>query len=144
MNIKIKSKRNFFKLSFLLFFSSLTLDFNKITIDDEGEWFKNVFVTGPGFQIAQIFVESIFDQHVDWAQLIKTDDNYKNKLQVLIQKEFKNIEVNYEEKDKLMPERGTLNIDKAKKLLNYNPKYPLEIGYEKYIKWYKSFWQSIK
>ena len=67
-----------------------------------------------------------------------------NELINIIQKEFKNIEVNYEEKDKLMPERGTLNIDKAKKLLNYNPKYPLEIGYEKYIKWYKSFWQSIK
>ena len=67
-----------------------------------------------------------------------------NELIDIIQKEFKNIKVNYEEKEKLMPERGTLNIDKAKKLLNYNPKYPLEIGYEKYIKWYKGFWQSIK
>ena len=32
MNIKIKNKRNFFKLSFLLFFSLLTLDFNKTTL----------------------------------------------------------------------------------------------------------------
>ena len=29
------------------------------------------------------------DKHVDWINLIKTDDNYKNILQVKIQKEFK-------------------------------------------------------
>ena len=28
--------------------------------EDENDWFKNVFVTGPGYQIAQIFIESIF------------------------------------------------------------------------------------
>ena len=67
-----------------------------------------------------------------------------NELTNIIQKEFKNIEIIYKEKEKLMPERGTLNVDKAKKLLNYKPEYPLEIGYEKYIKWYKNFWQSIK
>ena len=46
-------------------------------------------MTGPGFQIAQIFVETIFDKHVDWIKLLQTDDNYKNILQVKIQKEFK-------------------------------------------------------
>ena len=39
--------------------------------------------------MAQIFVENIFEEHVDWIKLIKTDDNYKNILQVKIQKEFK-------------------------------------------------------
>ena len=39
--------------------------------------------------MAQIFVESIFEKHVDWKQLLQNDDNYKNILQVLIQKEFK-------------------------------------------------------
>jgi dsRNA-specific ribonuclease len=34
-------------------------------------------------------VESILESHVDWVQLIKTDDNFKNILQVKIQKEFK-------------------------------------------------------
>ena len=57
-------------------------------VDEEG-WFKNVFVTGPGFQMAQIFVESIFEKHVDWVKLLQDDDNYKNILQVKIQKEFK-------------------------------------------------------
>lgn len=74
---------------FEAFIGALFLDFNKITINDEELWFKNVFVTGPGFQIAQIFIESIFEKHIDWTDLISNDDNYKNILQVKIQKEFK-------------------------------------------------------
>ena len=38
-----------------------------------------------------------------------------------------------------MPERGTLSIDKAKKLINYEPKWKIEDGYQKYIDWYKNF-----
>ena len=41
-----------------------------------------------GFQIAQIFVESIFEKHVNWMELIQNDDNYKNILQVMLQKAF--------------------------------------------------------
>jgi dsRNA-specific ribonuclease len=74
---------------FEAFLGALFLDFNKIDIADEHDWFKNVFVTGPGFQMSQIFLEGIFETHVDWMKLINTDDNYKNKLQVRIQKEFK-------------------------------------------------------
>jgi len=74
---------------FEAFLGALFLDFNKISINDEDNWFQNIFVTGPGFQMAQIFIEKIYESHIDWAKLIKTDDNYKNKLQVLIQKEFK-------------------------------------------------------
>lgn len=74
---------------FEAFIGALFLDFNKISIQDEDHWFENVFVTGPGFQIAQIFVQNVFEKHVDWIQLIKNDDNYKNILQVIIQKEFK-------------------------------------------------------
>ena len=74
---------------FEAFLGALFLDFNKISVEDEHGWFQNVFVTGPGFQMAQIFVENIFEQHVDWIKLIKTDDNFKNILQVKIQKEFK-------------------------------------------------------
>ena len=74
---------------FEAFLGALFLDFNKITIKDEHDWFENIFVTGPGFQMAQIFVEAIFEKHVDWIKLIETDDNFKNQLQVRIQKEFK-------------------------------------------------------
>ena len=86
-----KTRTNLKKLGCLFeaFLGALFLDFNKIEIKDENDWFQNVFVTGPGFQMAQIFVESIFEQHVDWIKLIETDDNFKNQLQVRIQKEFK-------------------------------------------------------
>ena len=74
---------------FEAFLGALFLDVNKIDIKDDDKWFENVFVTGPGFQMCQIFIESIFEKHVDWTKLISTDDNYKNQLQVIIQKEFK-------------------------------------------------------
>ena len=48
-----------------------------------------MFATGPGFQMAQKFIENIFEKHIDWIALIQNDDNYKNILQVKIQKEFK-------------------------------------------------------
>ena len=74
---------------FEAFLGALFLDFNKISIKDEDEWFNNVFVTGPGFQIAQIFVEKILESRVNWVELIQNDDNYKNILQVMLQKLFK-------------------------------------------------------
>jgi len=85
-----KTRTNLKKLGCLFeaFLGALFLDFNKITIKDEEKWFENVFVTGPGFQIAQTFVEGIFEKHVNWVELIQNDDNYKNILQVILQKAF--------------------------------------------------------
>lgn len=74
---------------FEAFIGALFLDFNRMEINDEHLWFKNTFVCGPGFQMVQVFVESVFEKHVDWVSLIRNDDNYKNILQVKIQKEFK-------------------------------------------------------
>lgn len=72
------------------FIGALFLDANKIDIYDDNGYFQNVFTcTGPGFQCAQIFIENIFEKHVDWVELIQNDYNYKNILQVKIQKEFK-------------------------------------------------------
>ncbi len=96
-----KTRTNLKKLGCLFeaFLGALFLDFNKIEIKDEESWFANVFVTGPGFQIAQKFIESIFEKHVDWMKLIRDDDNYKNILQVKIQKRFQDtphyIEINH-------------------------------------------------
>ena len=81
---------------FEAFIGALFLDFNKININDENGWFQNIFLTGPGFQMAQIFIEKIFETHVDWIELINNDDNYKNILQVKIQKEFKTTPHYYE------------------------------------------------
>lgn len=86
-----KIRTNFKKLGCLFeaFLGALFLDLNKIDVKDEEKWFENVFVTGPGFQMAQKFVENIFESHIDWQELLQNDDNYKNILQVKIQKEFK-------------------------------------------------------
>ena len=65
------------------------LDFNEIAIDDEGKWFQNVFTSGPGFQLVQVFMENVLEQHINWYELINSDINFKNKLQINIQKEFK-------------------------------------------------------
>ena len=75
-----KTRTNLKKLGCLFeaFLGALFLDFNKIEVSDEENWFKNVFVVGPGFQMAQLFVESVFEKHVDWKQLLQNDDNYKN------------------------------------------------------------------
>ena len=57
----------------------------------------------------------------------------------IIKKHFPNIKIRNVERDKLMPKRGTLNVDKAKDLIGYNPSWPLEKGYPQYINWYKKF-----
>lgn len=88
-----KIRTNLKKLGCLFeaFLGALFLDFNKIVVTDKDAdgWFPELFVTGPGFQVAQKFVENIFEKHIDWISLIQNDDNYKNILQVKIQKEFK-------------------------------------------------------
>ena len=86
-NIRNNLKKN--GCLFEAFIGALFLDVNKMEVTDDEGWFKNIFVTGPGFQMAQIFIENIFEKHIDWIALIQNDDNYKNILQVKIQKEFK-------------------------------------------------------
>jgi ribonuclease-3 len=44
---------------------------------------------GIGFNRASRFIENVYDTHINWRELIENDDNYKNILQVQIQKEFK-------------------------------------------------------
>lgn len=74
---------------FEAFVGALFLDFNRIEIKDEHNWFESMFKCGPGFQIAQLFVEHVFDKHIDWTKITKQSDNYKRPLQELLQSEFK-------------------------------------------------------
>ena len=63
----------------------------------------------------------------------------------LIQEEFKGIKVKHIERNSLVPERGSLNVNKARDLINYKPIYNLDLGYRKYINWYKDmFTDEIK
>lgn len=61
----------------------------------------------------------------------------------LVKENFPSIQIEYLAKDALTPDRGTLSIEKAKKLIGYDPQYPLEKGYREYINWYKDL-MSIK
>jgi nucleoside-diphosphate-sugar epimerase len=49
---------------------------------------------------------------------------------------FPDLRVKNKPRDKLMPKRGTLSINKATQLLNYVPKNPIDVGFPKYIEWY--------
>lgn len=60
----------------------------------------------------------------------------------ILKKNFARIKVNYKNRDSLVPIRGALSIDKAKKLLNYNPTFNLDEGFQKYISWYKDFYKK--
>tara|TARA_Y100000816_G_C26092368_1_gene577457 strand:- start:100 stop:1104 length:1005 start_codon:yes stop_codon:yes gene_type:complete len=62
----------------------------------------------------------------------------------ILKKSFNNININYQPKDKLTPDRGTLSIEKAQKLLGYKPNFSIESGYPKYIEWYKNLWKFMK
>ena len=56
----------------------------------------------------------------------------------VINKNIKNIKIKKIKRDKLMPFRGTLSVQKAKKLIGYKPKFNLEKGIPNLIKWYEN------
>lgn len=60
----------------------------------------------------------------------------------VVRKHFPGVKVECAERDNLMPIRGTLSVDKARRLLGYEPRYPIELGFAKYIEWYRSLYAS--
>ena len=62
----------------------------------------------------------------------------------VLKNHFPEINIKYLPKDRLMPDRGTLSIDKAKKLIGYQPAFPLEKGYVQYIEWTRKAWKSFE
>jgi nucleoside-diphosphate-sugar epimerase len=65
-----------------------------------------------------------------------------NDLVSVVKQYFPDIDIEYVVRDKLMPFRGTLSIDKARELLGYSPQNPVEVGFPKYIEWYKALQQD--
>lgn len=66
------------------------------------------------------------------------DSRSLSQMAEIVKESFPNVEIKYIPKDKLMPDRGTLSMEKAKRLLGFEPQWPLEKGFPKYIEWYKS------
>ncbi len=56
----------------------------------------------------------------------------------ILRREFPDLEVEYVERDALMPVRGTMSIKKAAAMLGYSPEYSLERGMKEYVAWYRS------
>jgi nucleoside-diphosphate-sugar epimerase len=61
-----------------------------------------------------------------------------NHMAELVKQHFPGIKVDYKPRDALMPERGTLSVEKARRLIGYEPQFPLEKGFVRYIQWYKA------
>lgn len=55
----------------------------------------------------------------------------------IVQQHFPDSRVESRPRDELMPFRGTLGVNKARKMLGYEPMHPLEVGLPKYIGWYR-------
>ena len=110
---------------------------------------KNIQIDGDGIESLDFtYIEDLIQGIVKSIQ----NENAKNQvfnltygearsigsLAKIVMENFPNIDVIHRKRDKLMPKRGTLSVDKAKELIGYTPSFPLERGYLKYIDWYKS------
>lgn len=55
----------------------------------------------------------------------------------ILEEEFPGIKIQSRARDNFTPERGTLNVDKARRMLGYEPQFPIDRGYRQYIQWYR-------
>jgi nucleoside-diphosphate-sugar epimerase len=92
------------------------------------------------------------DDLVEGLILILTNDNALNQtfnltygesrtlkeLAGLIQIRFPGVEIETKPWKSTVPHRGTLDVEKARRLLGYAPHYPLERGYPLYMDWYET------
>jgi dsRNA-specific ribonuclease len=81
-----KNRVNFKKLGCLFeaFLGALFLDSNNVPTSN-----NNNFLMGNGILYCQLFIENVYNNLVNWEDIIENDTNYKNIFQVRIQKEFK-------------------------------------------------------
>lgn len=47
-------------------------------------------------------------------------------------------------RDVIKPIRGTLSTERAKEHLNFEPQWPLEVGYKRYCEWYVDQWERTR
>ena len=113
-----------------------------ITIQGDGSQkldftFIDDFVSGLVItQIHQDAINGTFNLTTGHAEPI-------GKLVTILKKYFKDLEVIYEPWDKIVPVRGTLSINRIKRL-GFEPQYRIDNGYPKYIEWYLENNDSFK
>jgi nucleoside-diphosphate-sugar epimerase len=62
----------------------------------------------------------------------------------ILKEHFPEVKISYLPKDALMPDRGTLSVEKARRMIGYDPQFPLEKGFVKYIEWYRELFNQLK
>ena len=96
------------------------------------------------------------DDVVNGVMAILTNDNARNQvfnltygssrsiadLAKILREHVPGVVVKNKARDRLMPSRGTLSMDKARQLLGFTPQCPLEKGYPRYIQWYMNLFNS--
>lgn len=55
----------------------------------------------------------------------------------ILREQIPEAEIEYQDRDSLTPERGTLSVAKARELIGYDPSWPLEKGFVNYLEWYR-------
>ena len=65
-----------------------------------------------------------------------------NEMADILRSQFQNVNLVQKPRDRLMPERGTLSVEKARRLIGYAPQWPLDKGFVEYIKWYRHLFDS--
>ena len=72
------------------FICALFLDQNETKFySDVVNKLENLRLIGPGWQIANAFIESLFEEVIDFEELLEKEENYKEQLLQYYQKEFK-------------------------------------------------------
>lgn len=66
-----------------------------------------------------------------------------NDVAEIVQEAFPGVTVRHEPRDALVPERGTLDVSKARDLLGYEPFYAIERGFTDYITWYRDLFDRF-
>lgn len=61
-----------------------------------------------------------------------------NQAIAIVKENFPGVSVMYEPREQLMPKRGTLSVEKGRRMLGYMPRFPLEKGLVQYIESYKN------
>ena len=67
-----------------------------------------------------------------------------NDMAELVRARYPKIKIRHMERDGLMPERGTLNVGKAGKMIGYQSAWPLDKGMAQYMDWYEGLFNRVK
>ena len=90
--------------------------------------------------VAKGFILATFSEQAHGEVFNITGGNGRSLLEYAntLKQHIPELKIEIKPRDESKPKRGTLEIEKARNLLNYNPEYDLEKGIEEYVKFVRS------